>query len=221
MPENVEDITIEHIERYFANYKVTNRTKNANLTALKSFYRTMSQWYDFDNLAARIALFKEAPPRQRIITDEEYQKVLAICKPDEAKIIRFLALTGLRDTELRSLQAKNIDPSGRFLTITGKGRKRRIIPLCPSIQTNHINFLESIRKKGQLYYLCKRLSIKAGIPVAGPHSYRHRFATKLIKNGVPLAKVSRILGHFSTSFTERIYCHLLSSDLLGATDCLD
>jgi integrase/recombinase XerD len=221
MPEFIGDITVEHIERYFTDYKITNRSKNMVLTTVRSFFRTVSQWYDLDNVAERIPFFKEEPPRQRIISDEEYKKVIDVCLPEEAKIIRFLALTGLRDTELRNLQDKNIDPSCRFLTITGKGRKRRVVPLAPSIQTNHLNFLKSIRKKGQLYYLCKRLSIKAGVPVAGPHSYRHRFATNLIKKGVPLAKVSRILGHSSTNFTERIYCHLSGSDLLGCTDCLD
>jgi len=53
------------------------------------------------------------------------------------------------------------------------------------------------------------------------YAIRHYFATELIRKGVGIYKVSRILGHSSVKTTESIYIHLVPIDLLGLTDCLD
>jgi len=50
---------------------------------------------------------------------------------------------------------------------------------------------------------------------------RHWFATQLLIKGVPIAKVSKMLGHASIRTTERSYAHILRSDLANATDVLD
>jgi integrase/recombinase XerD len=55
----------------------------------------------------------------------------------------------------------------------------------------------------------------------GSHAIRHYFATELIRKGVNIYKVSKILGHASIKITESIYVHLLPIDLLGITDVLD
>jgi len=60
----------------------------------------------------------------------------------------------------------------------------------------------------------------AGIERFGPHAIRHFFATRLMRQGVPLAKISKILGHASIKTTEQIYIHWLPKDVLGLTDCL-
>ena len=55
----------------------------------------------------------------------------------------------------------------------------------------------------------------------GSHAIRHFFATELIRKGVSIYKVSRILGHAFVKTTESIYVHLMPIDLLGITDVLD
>jgi len=74
----------------------------------------------------------------------------------------------------------------------------------------------SARKRqisGQSYYstfkiVCK----KAGLDDLHPHDLRHTFATRLIKNGVSIYNVSKLLGHASVTTSER-YAHLETGDL--------
>ena len=63
-------------------------------------------------------------------------------------------------------------------------------------------------------------SSRASLAHFHPHSCRHLFATTLVKAGVPLAKISKILGHSSIEITIRVYTHLFPVDLLGAADNL-
>jgi integrase len=49
----------------------------------------------------------------------------------------------------------------------------------------------------------------AGIEHATPHSTRHTYASRLLTAGVPIARVSKLLGHSSIQVTERVYAHLI------------
>ena len=228
-PDNLRNLTVEHIERYLdsilKNY--TRRCANAHLTAIKSFCRWASENQGLDNPAMKIKMLKEDPPKRRILSEEEYEKILNVCQGDEANIIKFLANTGLRASELQSLKLNNISYSGRSLQISGKGRKARVVPLNLTAQScitkndkPDINFLKSYEHRNALFALCKRLSRKAGVPVAGPHSYRRFFATQLMRKGVSIYKISKLLGHSEVRTTE-IYLSCSIEDLEGTTDVLD
>lgn len=228
MPQYIENLTLEHIEQYLQSVKGINATKNKHLIAIRSFCHYLADFYELPNPVSKIKDLPEEPPRQRVITAEEYNKVLAICNQEEKDIIQWLANTGVRASEFRSITMQSISYDRQYLTLVGKGRKQRIVPLndiCRQIitrQTNsHIYLFESYHKRDALYQLCKKLSRKAGIPVSGPHGCRHFFATRLMQKGVPLAKISKMLGHSSIRTTEQIYIHWLPQDLLGLTDCLD
>jgi integrase len=53
------------------------------------------------------------------------------------------------------------------------------------------------------------------------HCLRHTFVNRLLSNGVPIYKVSKMVGHSSVSVTEQIYGHLSKNDLESAFDVLD
>jgi integrase len=72
-----------------------------------------------------------------------------------------------------------------------------------------------------LWLQCNRIAARLKIRQFGPHAFRHWFATQMILKGVPMAKVSKILGHASVRTTEQIYAHILPDDLAHATDVLD
>lgn len=234
-PIYATDLKAEHIDRYINHVleKYINRTANAHLTVLKSFCRWLSEHYDLPNPCLKIKMLDEDPPQVRILDDQEYQKVLAVCKPKEFDVICFLAHTGLRSSEFQQLTWDNISYDRCFIKLIGKGRRRRLIPLnktCQTILNNvsrkpnstNLNLTKSYKSRGSLYNLCKKLARQAGIPRFGPHALRHYFATSLYTKGVPVQFISDCLGHADTRTTEKIYIHIWPpKDLLGVTDVLD
>jgi len=227
MPTRPKDISREQIEEYLNSLPLANRSINAHLIAIKSFYHWLSDYYDLPNPTVKIKKLLTVPTEPRVISEEELLKVLAVCDEDESeiKIIQFLANSGLRAAELQSLELHNF--KGELLYFIGKGGRPRTVPLNRTIQATckpyerFLNLLKSHKTRNAIYRLCRRLSLRAGIPICGPHAYRHRFATRLIQNDVPIYKVSKILGHSSVKITESIYIHITGKDLAGVCDVLD
>lgn len=224
-PENPQYLTAEHIEMYLDSLiGLSNRSKNSHIACIKSFCRWRADNYELPN--PKIKKLPENPPKQRFLNDEEYNKVLAICTPQERNTLEFLSNTGLRVSEFLSLSEGNISQDKRLLYVVGKGNRQRAVPLnqkCRDIlDSTTIDLLKSkCHCRVALYKLCCRLAVRAAISRFGPHALRHRFATLLMKKNVPLAKISKILGHSSTAITERIYVHWCVSDIVGVTDVLD
>ncbi|MBL7153907.1 MAG: site-specific integrase [Phycisphaerae bacterium] len=234
--EKVDELKPRHIQDYLAEQLSAgvwkNRTSNAHFTVIQSFCRWASREYDISNAAANIEKVREDPPRVRVVSKDEFKKLLAVCKDDEADVILFLANTGLRASEFLNLEWADVREDLRALTFSGKGRKMRTIPLnprCSSIlsklkresELSGFQLVEVFRYRKKLYNLCTGLAARAGVPRFGPHALRHLMATRLMQKGVPIAKISKILGHSSVKTTEMIYIHWLPDDLDGVTDCLD
>jgi len=237
-PVYAANLKAEHIDNYITHVLENNnknRTANAHLTVLKSFCRWLAENHDVPNPSLEIKMLAEDPPKVRVLDDQEYQKVLDVCKPKERDVIIFLAHTGLRISEFQHLTWDNISDDRRFIKLMiVKGRRQRLIPLnstCKTIlsngsrnpNSNSIQFLKNyMLSRDSVYRMCKKLARHAGIPVFGPHALRHYFATVLYRKGVPLQFISKCLGHADTRTTEQIYVHLFPPrDLLGVTDILD
>jgi len=234
-PFYIEELNAGHIDSYVNDVlqKYINRTANAHLTVLKSYCRWLAAHYDVSNPCLDIKMLDEDPPKVRVLNDQEYQMVLAVCKPKERDVIRFLFYTGLRRSEFQQLTWDNISFDRRFIKLIGKGRKQRLIPLNKSCQellnkfpqklgSTTIEFTKSYQIRDSLYRLCIKLARHAGIPRFGPHALRHYFSTTMYKKGVPVQFISACLGHADTRTTETIYVHLWPpKDLLGVTDILD
>jgi len=180
-------------------------------------------------------MLPEEPPDQRFLTEEEYQKVIAVGDEEFQTWAKFLANTGLRVTEFCELTWSAVDSEFASISLKGKGRKVRTIPLnqvCRDILVNlkasnpntlypiHLSKSGDKLSRHQVRDRCLQIAKRVGIPRFGPHSLRHYFATTLLKRGVSLKNVSLLLGHSSVHITETIYIHILPKDLIGTTDCL-
>lgn len=208
----------------YSNYmkqRHTNRTINNQLMILRSFCRWQKSENGCDNPLERFRLLPELPPRQRILTEEEYHTILLSCTTFESDIIRFLGNTGLRVSEFLAISPSWISSCKTHLKVLGKGNKERIVPLnrtCLEILSRHPNC--HIAHTHCIWYICQALARRAGVPGFGPHALRHMFATRMIRAGVPILQVSQILGHSSVLITQKIYVHLLPADYIGVTDRL-
>jgi len=218
----IQQVEAVHINEYLYQLRDQgniNRTLNAHLTAIKSFCRFYAGRYKIANPAAEVKMLAEEPPDSRFLSPDEFDAIITNASPLARDRLLFLAHTGLRATEFYEMRPASISADLSTLTITGKGRKRRSIPLNKTAR----EILPRIKPAtpNALLLMCYRVAAKAEIPQFGPHAMRHWFATQLLLKGVLIAIVSKMLGHASIRTTEQTYAHILRADLANATDVLD
>ena len=148
-------------------------------------------------------------------------------------MLEVLYSSGLRVSELVNLQLNNIYADSRFLRVTGKGNKERLVPIGREALKYMDIYIKQIRgrpphkpaKKGSepfvflnrnggkltrvmVFTIIKNLAQATGMKKSiSPHTFRHSFATHLIEGGADLRAVQEMLGHESITTTE-IYTHL-------------
>ncbi|MBM3572523.1 MAG: recombinase XerC, partial [Alphaproteobacteria bacterium] len=141
----------------------------------------------------------------------------------DVAILTLLYGAGLRVGEAIALNRRDwpSDPSAP-LTITGKGRKQRIVPLLAEVRTALEDYLSLcpynpgptgplfVGARGQrlnariVQRQMERLRGWLGLPEsATPHALRHSFATHLLAGGGDLRAIQELLGHASLSTTQR------------------
>ena len=149
-------------------------------------------------------------------------------------ILEILYATGLRVTELISLNLEDVNTTEGYVRTLGKGGKERMTYLHPEATFALKSYLKKSRpklaksKKEKAIFLnrrgerltrqwvwaimknsAKRANIDQKIT---PHVLRHSFATHLLQGGAPLRYVQELLGHASITTTQ-IYTHLTNDHL--------
>lgn len=147
----------------------------------------------------------------------------------DAAMLTFLYATGLRASELVSLQMHSVDFDRGTVRVRGKGGKDRVVPVARPALRLVTQYVEGAR--GQLikdpgeqglfvtrlgrpmtrmrfHQILKSYLPKAGVPrETSTHTLRHAFATHLLEGGADLRVIQELLGHESLSTTE-IYTHV-------------
>jgi len=159
-------------------------------------------------------------------------------------ILEVLFSTGLRVSELVSLNREQVNTQSREFGVIGKGRRPRVVFLSPRaadwldrwIATREdkwspvfVRFSgkrENILSDGEemrlttrsVQRLVEKYCRKAHLPIqVSPHGIRHSFATDLLSNGASLRDVQEMLGHKNISTTQ-IYTHVTRPQLKKAHD---
>ncbi|MEH6716748.1 tyrosine recombinase [Parasphingorhabdus flavimaris] len=144
-------------------------------------------------------------------------------------IMELLYGSGLRASELVSLQRSALSGDKPFLIIRGKGERERLVPISQQARDavrrwmDHVDpretWLFPSRKSHisriRLYQIVKELAVTAGIHPEhiSPHVLRHAFATHLLEGGADLRALQTLLGHSDISTTQ-IYTHIDSARLV-------
>lgn len=145
-------------------------------------------------------------------------------------LLELLYATGLRVTELVTLELENLNLRQGVLRVIGKGNRERLVPLGEEAIHWLMNYLKTARPlflkndplssfvfltnhrkpltRQAFWYRLKHYALKLGIqkPLS-PHTLRHAFATHLVNRGADLRMVQMLLGHASLSTTQ-IYTHV-------------
>jgi len=139
-------------------------------------------------------------------------------------VLELLYASGLRASELISLQINDINLEAQFVKCFGKGGKERIVPVGEIAKNALKDYIETERPKHlkketetilfldrngtsltrqALWELVKKYVKKSGIKLkTSTHTLRHSFATHLLEHGADLRTVQEMLGHSNISTTE-------------------
>ena len=159
-------------------------------------------------------------------------------KRDRA-MLELLYASGMRVSELVSLNLNNIDTEGCYVRCFGKGNKERMIPIHPRAAQTVDEYVKEIRpqmvrsdeeralflnQRGDrltrqgLWQILKAYAKSAGLgKKVTPHTLRHSFATHMLSGGADLRSVQELLGHANISTTQ-IYTHLTSEHIRNTYD---
>lgn len=133
-------------------------------------------------------------------------------------ILELLYGSGIRRAELAEVGLGDVDFIQRTAIVTGKGNKRRIVPLTTAsitaMQTYlHVRpatddqafFLSNRNAKlglRQVWKIVHDYGAASGVPRATTHSMRHSFATHFIEGGGDISSLQRLLGHSNIATTQ-------------------
>ncbi|HHH12468.1 MAG TPA: hypothetical protein ENJ77_01175 [Candidatus Moranbacteria bacterium] len=248
-----EEITAELVRRWrlYLN-RLTNiygenlrkSTQNYHLIALRAFLRYLAS-EDIPSLSAEKIPVGSCPSRKvDFLTPEEIRRLLGALSGDgiialrDRAIIETLFSTGLRVSELVSLDRDRANLRERSFSVLGKGGKRRPVFLSeraaaalteylakrndadPALFVRHGRGRRAHPEKEDLRLtprsvqrIVARAAAKAGIPKdVHPHTLRHSFATDLLRAGADIRAVQELLGHSNITTTE-IYTHITNTRL--------
>lgn len=222
MPTEMEAITVAQIEAYLGAGEVGATTSRRRHACLRSFYHWLiEQEYLQVNLMDRLKMGKTLEREPRPLHEEVVQKVLGAIPPQQTRdraLFTLLYETGMRVSESLGIQVADLDltPDEEKVRVVGKGNRERTVLLTAAPESirllrRHLKLSKitagSIFRGDQRYggsnrpldysvahYAWQKYCAAAEV-TATIHQLRHSRATLLIKAGVPLTTVRKVLGH--------------------------
>jgi integrase len=194
-----------------------------------------------ENPAQGLKKYNEDNRRDRLMTDEELQRLMAVLDNDPARTaclaLKMALLTAARKGEILSMKWSDINRQTSVWTlpaISAKGKRRRAIPISSGAlaileelsNNNNSEFVfENSRKPGErlksIDKVWQRVRGKAQLPPdIVIHSLRHHAGSALIRSGVDLSVVRDLMGHRSISTTQ-LYLHSTGESLHEGAEKLE
>ena len=229
---------------YIQQFNYSKTTTARKIASLRTFYRYLYRERIVDtNPALGVHSPKRGKSLPEFLTESEMEQVLNNIKMDSPAgyrnrtILELLYATGMRVSELSSLNFENLNLDENEIKVFGKGAKERIVLVSERAKKFMETYIKTVR-----YLIFKNENITPQTPVfinktgyrlqpqsvrlairdvvdkielpkhVTPHVFRHSFATKLLENGADLRVVQELLGHSSISNTQ-IYTHVSTERL--------
>ena len=242
-PRKVDRLAVRAFLGELHRRQVKRSTVARKLAAVRSFFRYLKRQ---GKIAANPTLGVSTPKQERRLprqlSVDEMSHLLEM--PDDSTalgsrdraILELLYATGVRVSELTSLDFDDLDLSEGMMRVLGKGRKERMVPVgSKAIQAvrKYLRRRSELEPQGGtgkdalfLNFRGRRLNVRsvrrllnqaleaaAIIRKVSPHTLRHSFATHLLDAGADLRSIQELLGHASLSTTQR-YTHVSMERLL-------
>lgn len=203
---------------FLRNKQNSNSTINRKLSALSEYLKYLYKTEQIPKPPPDIDKIKISQRLPRPISDNDIDRIFSSIK--EKLFFELILETGCRISEVVNIKTDDIDFDNCRIRIIGKGDKERYVMITKGmanklqehIKNNCINhnilFPYSIRYYSKIFAdRVKELNIRCTI-----HSLRHTFATRMLKKGMRLEYVSRLLGHSNIN-TTMIYTKIDYDDI--------
>ncbi len=232
-PGDIDNLDIRGFLAFLHHKKLRKSSISRKLAAVRSFFRYLCmEGYVRKNPAKLVSSPKVPKSLPRFLSVDEIFCLLdkpagdSFRETRDRAILELLYSSGLRVSELTSLDISDLDIKESLIRVKGKGRKERIIPVGSKAMAAIQNYLPeriSLKKKSSALFLNNRggrltersvrrilLQYSRMVNLKGdlsPHTLRHTFATHLLHGGADLRSIQELLGHSSLSTTQK-YTHV-------------
>lgn len=225
---------------YLTNHGKSPATVTRSLASLKGFYGyLMSEGLVQQNPAKGITVVKAEKKLPQILTGKEVELLLEQPQCTDMKgyrdkaMLELLYATGIRVSELISLDVDDVNLPAGFIRCEGSGRSRTI-PMYPAAVKALQTYMHEIRpnmiadpaesalfvnlsgermSRQGFWKIIKHYQQTAHIEKdITPHTLRHSFAAHLLENGADLRSIQEMLGHSDISSTQ-IYTQIVKQNL--------
>lgn len=240
-----DDITGRHVRAWLVDLinkkKLTPSSIRRKLSALNTYYNWLQKRGGIKvNPAKGITSLKLPKRVPQYLTNRSAEGMMQELQSNiqdwkdrrNYLIIELLYSAGIRRQELIDLEWTDIDHGRKFITVLGKGKKERNIPVAQHLVEQLEDYKKEIKEhfdyipnsifvtdKGTklypkfVYNVVKRSLTKfSTLQKRSPHVLRHTFATHLLNNGADLNDIKELLGHSSLASTQ-VYTHNSINDL--------
>lgn len=219
------------------NYAATTLARK--IAAAKSFFKFMvAERHLKDNPTENIASPNVGRVLPKPISHAKVMKLLEqptkLSTPEakrDSAMLSLLYASGMRVSELMSLNVNDVDTDGGYVRCFGKGNKERLIPIAQRATNTVKDYIKEARvrlarnsdvkalflnRRGErltrqgFWQILKGYAKLADLSgEITPHTLRHSFATNMLSGGADLRSVQELLGHANISTTQ-VYTHLTS-----------
>ena len=234
--EQYDDVTQKKLREYkvwlIENYKP--KTVNLRLRAINCYLECIGK----EKWKLSFVRVQQKTFLENVISEADYKYFKSCLKNDDEMfwyfVIRFLAATGARVSELIQIKAEHVKLG--HLDLYSKGGKLRRIYIPKELQNEALSWLAEKQQESGFIFLnkygerittrgisgqLKKLAVKYGISpvVVYPHSFRHRFAKSFLDRCNDIAFLADLMGHESIE-TTRIYLRKTATEQRKIVDTI-
>ena len=225
----IVDITEDDLFMYLSMLK-HNGAKDTYLRNVRNYLSALFNWLFSKKLIKNNPMSSISPIKidktiKEAFSDVELEKLRrATTTSRDLAIVELLYASGVRVSELESLDRTDIDFINKAIKVYGKGGKERHVYIndtaayyleayLKSRTDNDLALFVGLREPynrlevSAIQRMLRELGKKTGIPKVHPHRFRRTLATNLLRKGMTIEEVSMILGHEKLD-TTMVYCNI-------------
>lgn len=233
----VKDVKLSHLRDFIAFTEGISLTKARKQTAIKSFFKYMyEEEVIVNNPADKLRAITLEHKDPQFLSQAQFNNLIEVIQfaspcymERDLALINILAKSGLRRAEIISLNVDDVDLTQNRIRVKRKGGNTTHMIIHKELATDIRRYLLTIDRSGNkplfisrqnqrmeastIWHIIKKYAEQAGLNnQVTVHSLRHTFATLLLRKGVSLSSIQKLMNHKSIETTSR-YLHLLDEEV--------